>query len=535
MPENGRQPLLGSDRSPAPGAHPTGESLLDETIEVTLRLRSRDARDLQRARTFEDGERRSCPLRERMYIKRGDYSGLYGAAPADLETVRAFAKGFNLVEVGACAGGRSLQYTGLISDMNRAFGTMLQTYEYPFGEYLGREKALFLPPNVARIIEGVFGLDNRRQSVSYINLFNAQNTDRRGTWIGEIVDRYGFPTKLDGTGQCIAIIEFGGGISPEDLDTYFHDLGGPPPDVKFISVGAPNQPNQDSKSDREVALDIEVAGSLAPGAKLRVYFTTNDEKGWVDSLCSAVHDQASNPTVMSVSWGGPEAVWEKDKVTALSEILQDATRFGMTVCVASGDGGCAIDDRGHAQVVFPASSPFVLACGGTAFQGNGQHSEEVVWNDGAQDASGGGVSDLLKRPAWQPFKNMAVLPSPPRLNKDFDGRRLPDVAGLAASLYCIYVEGGYLGGVGGTSAVPALWAALIARVNEGLTKQGLNRIGDFNPLIYETSAIQNTFNDITSGDNGSSGVGGYEAGIGWDACTGWGTPNGTRLLQELAK
>ena len=136
---------------------------------------------------------------------------------------------------------------------------------------------------------------------------------------------------------------------------------------------------------------------------------------------------------------------------------------------------------------------------------------------------------------WQPFKNMAILPSPPRLNKDFDGRRLPDVAGLAASLYCIYVEGGYLGGVGGTSAVPALWAALIARVNEGLTKQGLNRIGDFNPLLYETSAIQNTFNDITCGDNGSSGVGGYEAGIGWDACTGWGTPNGTRLLQELAK
>ena len=172
-------------------------------------------------------------------------------------------------------------------------------------------------------------------------------------------------------------------------------------------------------------------------------------------------------------------------MTALSEILQDATRFGMTVWVASGDGGCAIDDRGHAQVAFPASSPFVLACGGTAFQGNGKNSEEVVWNDGAQDDSGGGVSDLLKRPAWQPFKNMSILPSPPRLNKDFDGRRLPDVAGLAASLYCIYVEGGYLGGVGGTSAVPALWAALIAGVNEGLTKQGLNRIGDFNPLLYK--------------------------------------------------
>ena len=149
----------------------------------------------------------------------------------------------------------------------------------------------------------------------------------------------------------------------------------------------------------------------------------------------------------------------------------------VTVCVASGDGGCAIDDRGHAQVAFPASSPFVL--------GNGKNSEEVVWNDGAQDASGGGVSDLLKRPAWQPFKNMAILPSPPRLNKAFDGRRLPDVAGLAASLYCIYVEGGYLGGVGGTSAVPALWAALIARVNDGLTKQGLNRIGHFNPLLYK--------------------------------------------------
>jgi kumamolisin len=191
------------------------------------------------------------------------------------------------------------------------------------------------------------------------------------------------------------------------------------------------------------------------------------------------------------------------------------------VCVAAGDGGSSdgVTD-GNAHVDFPASSPHVLACGGTRLQGSGNTiGSETVWNDGSQGgATGGGVSDAFPLPAWQNGAGVPVSVNPgARI-----GRGVPDVAGDAdpATGYSVLVDGQSTV-YGGTSAVAPLWAALIARINQQLGKPA----GFVNALLYTHAAA---LHDVTTGSNGA-----YSAGPGWDACTGLGSPDGTRIATAL--
>jgi kumamolisin len=527
-----RATIDGSERTLAPGAHASPEGILDRQIEVTIRLRPRSKMQFPQRRTQPpaEGESSLMPTNPPAFLNREDYEGLYGADPSDVEKVRRFAREFNLLEIGTCAGKRSIRLTGAIPEMNRAFGTTLKLYRYPLGKYLGREGSLSVPSELHDIIQGVFGLDDRPQAQPNIVWRNRENDpDFHAASLGEIETRYAFPDSLNGLGEFVGILEFGGGITPEALKTYFAQLGVTPPEISFEIVGGTNKPNQDQKADTEVALDIELAGSLAPGAAFVMYFSRNDEKGWIDVLCQAIHN--SNLTVLSISWGATESEWGRDTIKALNDLLEDARIFGITVCVASGDDGCATDDSGRARVEFPASSPVVLACGGTAFDSG----TEIVWNEGSGLVSGGGISDRVPRPKWQPARKAALdQPTlPARINPLYDGRLVPDVAALAESCYSVYVNGRYLLGVGGTSAVPPIWAALIARLNQGLRQRNLPRLGFFNQLLYSTPSVQLTLNDITDGGNGTNGVAGYRASKSWDYCTGWGSPNGTKLLREL--
>jgi kumamolisin len=282
--------------------------------------------------------------------------------------------------------------------------------------------------------------------------------------------------------------------------------------------GAANSPGDPSGADGEVELDIQVAGAVAPGAKIAVYFAPNSDQGFVDAITTAVHDTANRPSTLSISWGGPESSWSQSSMTALDNACQSAAALGVTITVASGDSGSS-DGTSTNTVDFPASSPHVLACGGTELIANGtQISEEVVWND--QDsgggATGGGFSTTYSVPSWQG----SALPS------GSSGRGVPDVAGNASpeTGYNIVVDG-QQEIVGGTSAVAPLWAGLIALINQQLVQQGKQTVGFVNPALYQNPG---GFHDITQGDNGS-----YSAGPGWDACTGLGSPNGTAILSAL--
>src|SRR5262245_20742296 len=167
----------------------------------------------------------------------------------------------------------------------------------------------------------------------------------------QVAQLYNFPTGLDGGGQCIALIELntpndngqvGTGFTADDLKTYFNKLNLPMPTVTAIGVdGEANLPNINRQADSEVMLDIEVAGAVAPGAEIAVYFAPNTAKGFVDVVSAAVHDTVRKPSIISISWGGPEdqPFTSKQLRDGLALALQDAAALGVTVCCASGDNG----------------------------------------------------------------------------------------------------------------------------------------------------------------------------------------------------
>jgi kumamolisin len=295
--------------------------------------------------------------------------------------------------------------------------------------------------------------------------------------------------------------------------------------VTAIGVdGATNSPSGDPASaDGEVTLDIQMAGALAPASRIAVYFTPNTDQGFYDAISSAIHDKTRKPSVISISWGMPEDRWTPQAMNAFNELFHDAALLGITVCVAAGDSGSSDGETdGANHVDFPASSPWVLACGGTSLTaGDGQTVTETVWNDGSQGgATGGGVSQHFSKPAYQ-----AKINVPLPINSNPTGRGVPDVAGNAdpATGYLVLI-GGEEGVVGGTSAVAPLWAGLIALLNERLGK----RIGWLHPKLYATLAPGKALHDITVGNNGT-----YAAGEGWDPCTGLGTPDGAAILKLL--
>ena len=229
----------------------------------------------------------------------------------------------------------------------------------------------------------------------------------------------------------------------------------------------------------------------------------------------------NKPSVISISWGGPESSWTQQAVTALDDACQSAAALGVTITVACGDDGATDGGTGN-NVDFPASSPHVLACGGTKLLGSaGTITSEVVWNELANNegGTGGGVSTLFPLPTWQAG---AGVPAPASAS---GGRGTPDVAGNAdpATGYTIRVDGETIV-IGGTSAVAPLWAGLIAVANA----QNKTSAGFLNPVIYVANA-KSGFRDITEGNNGA-----FSARPGWDACTGLGSPRLPALLGLLS-
>ena len=351
-------------------------------------------------------------------------------------------------------------------------------------------------------------------------------------WAAEaLVDLYPFPPNLSGKGECIGILAFGGRASASDFAHFFEQQRATVPHLQLETVCSPPSSKQNSQHDLETALDVQLAGTLAPGARIVVYQATNDEKGWLEACYRAIHDAENRPSVLSISWGATEERWRPDTMETLNEMFEEAANLGITVCAASGDAGCAIDIDGHCRVSFPASSPFVLACGGTS-RADGYN--EIVWNVRNSAASGGGISDRISRPSWQPpLSDVLTPPIPQRQNPAFDGRQLPDVAALASYSYSVYVGGIYRNSAGGTSAAAPLWSAFIARLNEGLRERGLPPIGHFHPRLYRDRSIQQSFRSIVRGHNDPFGRNGYQARPGWNFCSGWGTPIGNRLLEAL--
>ncbi len=518
--------LPGSNRKPLADATLSGPSDPDERLEVTLVLRHNAVAGLQdRVARLSKGDYSLAPLSHE------DFLAEHGARAEDIEAVSKFASQHHLAVVSVSRARRSVVLSGAVKDFNEAFGVTLQRYEHPTGAYRGREGEITLPDALKDAVQAVLGLDNRPQARAHFRKNAAARA--AGGPISypptKIASLYGFPTAT-GAGQTIAIVEFGGGTRSADLNQYFSSLGLKAP--KIVSVSVDHGKNHASGSadgpDGEVMLDIEVAGSVAPGATLAVYYAPNTDAGFLDAVTTAIHDTANKPSVLSISWGGPESSWTSQAIQALDEAFQDAASLGITVLVAAGDGGSTDGQTdGANHVDFPASSPHVLACGGTSLQAGADNiTSESVWNDLPNGgATGGGVSTVFPVPSWQQGLS-ATLTSGQSQKLQFRG--VPDVAGNAdpETGYAVRVDGSDTV-IGGTSAVAPLWAGLIARINELRAAQSLPPVGFLNPILYPN---EGALNDIEKGNNGA-----FAAAEGWDAATGLGSPDGQVLASLLGK
>jgi kumamolisin len=451
------------------------------------------------------------------HLTRAQYRAAHGAAPDAVKAVKAFASEFGLTaEVDLAR--RVVTVSGTSAAMQTAFGVKLYQHKAEDGNtYRVREGDILLPEELLPYVDAVLGLDTRPQAQPHFRVAKTQAAAANTSFTPpQVAKLYGFPTN-GAKGQTIALIELGGGFRAADITAYFKTIGIAAPKVTAVSVDkGKNAPTTASGADGEVMLDIDVAGGAAPGANIAVYFAPNTDQGFVDAIGIAVHDTTNNPTVISISWGGPESSWTAQALAAMDAACQSAAALGITVTVAAGDNGSTdgvTDGKNH--VDFPASSPHVLACGGTKLVGSGTTiTSEVVWNETAanEGATGGGISTVYPQPTYQ--AGIAATKT---------GRGVPDVSGNAdpATGFQVRVDGESIV-VGGTSAVAPLWAALIALIQA----QTKTKLGLLQTKIYATPAVSG-FRDITSGNNGA-----FKAAKGWDACTGLGTPDAA-LLQIL--
>jgi kumamolisin len=479
------------------------------------------------------------PLKARKYLSPQDLGAQYGSNPDARRAVLAFADKHHFPATYSSETSRQITLTVPVDKVEELFGDKLSIYTRPgHPNYRGREGSISLSEedfsrDAAAEIVGVFGLDNRMQARRFASV--AENRDQAPAAAAGPVGAppsafppatYGFPVNpgmnqphtpqgppLTGAGQCIGIIGFGGTVR----DGLFTGMGTPgqievaPP--QEITQGDPN------KFMSETLLDVDIASRCAPGAHIAVYAFDQTEQGWTSGL-NGILETDPIPSVLSISWGWPEQLsgqdlWTKAAIDTVEDLLAAMALRGVTVVVSSGDLG------GIAQ--YPASSEFVLSCGGTV----NPVADEQVWNN-QHNASGGGVSAFIEKPVWQ--TNAIQCVGPLNQPQPSQKRCFPDVAALAvysSPVVPLQTEG--------TSAAAPQWSALMALANQFLNQSGLPSVGHFNSYLYDTgSNIQQSLHDILNGGSALGQRVSYIAKPKWDACTGWGTPRVMPFIQALA-
>ena len=302
-------------------------------------------------------------------------------------------------------------------------------------------------------------------------------------------------------------------------------------------------------ADEEVQ-DAEIVHTVAPSAGLRVVLLPSNVP---DSAAHATADMlaglrlaVSGTDVALMSFSLGEHYFTKAQVTQMHSLLLGAAAHHVTVIAGSGDNGgfseADFGDTAVKEVSLPASDPLVLAAGGTTLDGNlsaGFYIGETAWNGQtgfvlSSGASGGGFSHLYARPAYQDGVHGIST-----------ARGVPDVAGEAdpkGGWAFVFTGGGksWIRPASGTSAAASLWGGLMALADQYADNHDL---GFVNPAIYRiarSSGYRQAFHDVTTGSNivnmpyPAAGVAGYQAGPGWNAVTGWGSPDAQVLVPLLA-
>lgn len=448
--------------------------------------------------------------------------------------------------------------SGSAAAVARALGVTMARVASVDGEFTSAVSDPAVPADLAGVVLSVNGLQPEFRPHRVRASARALPADQVGNYVFVTPDNiqaaYAMPAGLTGAGETIAVVS----QAPPALSdlTLFWNTVGSAQTVNNLTVitSTSSPPGTPASGDSfETAIDLDYAGALAPGAKLRDYVAYDAFSGFSQVL----DDLGADPsiTAISSSYGDVESYDAPSEITSVSQNLAALASQGVSVVTASGDNGSNQEETATLSqysassplgVTFPASDPSATGVGGTTveFTVNASevfsYSDELVWNDlnptdssDVPSASGGGVSSLFAKPSWQTGGSVLAAQTM---------RCVPDVAAISnanedygpdSNPPEIYDDGVlvYVGGQAesavGTSVATPVWAAVAALVNESRARASVGPIGLLNPHLYPLNGTS-AFHDITSGTNGA-----YSAGPGYDLCTGLGSPNVTNLIAAL--
>ena len=562
IPGNYRQ-IEGSGLRPAYGSRLAGPAEPSETVVMAVSVRERPGAPPLPDHAYW----MATPPGKRKFLSSHEFEAQHGAAQADLDAVAQFARAQALTVVDTRVAGHTVVLSGTVEQVSQAFAVDLSRYESPEGAYRSHEGPLYVPAELSEIVSAVFGLDNRRAG--------GRNGAGDPSGVAQMVPPqvaglYNFPpvpAKI--TNQTIGIIEFNvasaGGWNQSDIDATLFSFGlstsVTPVDVLVTGADNPGSPTDPNPADPEVLLDICVAASVAPGAKIKVYWGADESSitDWI-AVLDAIIGAPPDIVTTSIFLVNGDDSFSTGQLTTISGKFQALAAMGVTCFAASGDDGArSLTQDGDVHVQYPGSDPWVTSCGGTTISTNPSFVE-WVWNDfnpttpppQTPQATGGGVSAYFTGSMLPPWQQVVTVPVSLRSGAA-PGRGVPDVAGNA-SLNSGYEVNLYSSAtppsppilLGGTSAVSPLYAGLMASINASL---GAN-VGFLNPTLYAfrdtvcrdindqlyagsppNNSVPKFTNPIT--DRLYPAVTGYPSGPGWDACTGLGVIDGGALLGAL--
>lgn len=475
--------------------------------------------------------------RKQFITTRKEFKKVHGTTKGDIVSLKKFTNKYNLQISKTKLTERWISIKGKIEDVEKALKIDILQYDFEEFIYYFHHGVMEIPKEIEHLVEAITGINKApiKERRIFPMQLNLNKSMLKGTAVHakDFEKLYNFPEELDGSGQCIGIISLGGGYDEKILKKYFKGHGIPMPDISWVSVdGGKNEPGANTEYDYEVYMDLEIVGSLAPGAKIVVYFAKNDKANILKAFKQAIHDNKNKPQVISMSWGTLEENFSRHEAIALNNVFKEAAHLNITLICSSGDLGSSgkVDQTGL-NVQLPASSPYILAVGGTQTDVvDNKILHEDVWKQEQEMSgqkvnfsSGGGFSDFYPMPQFQ----KSVLPITFKKKKK---RGIPDVAANASTTPGIILNVSNTIQVSmGTSASTPLWAALITRINQKLNELNLPHVGFINPFIYHDE-FRPLFNQVLHGENGN-----YNATGGWDPCTGLGTPDGEKFLEQIIK
>jgi subtilase family serine protease len=475
----------------------------------------------------------------RHFLTVPEFTERFGPTQEDYDAVVRFAKANGFEVIGGSRDGMEVQIQGPVSALERAFHVTMRTYQHP------TESRTFYAPDrepttdLPFALWHVSGLDNfsiphpmfvKRSDYAKAHGIDADAVVSHATtgsgpsasFLGsDMRAAYYGGTALTGAGQNLGLFEYLG-TDLADLTTYFKNVGqtnNVP--ITLLSTDGTSTSCVDTRAggdcdDTEQTLDMTQAIGMAPGLSSLVMYI-----GSVDTaIISAMTTHSPLPTTIGCSWG-----WTPADPSTLNPYFQKMAAQGQNFFAASGDSST----WSASNEAWPADNAYVVSVGGTDLvtaSAGGAWKSETAWTD-----SGGGISpDAIPIPSWQQLSGV--------INSSNKGsttlRNGPDVSANANFTFYVCADQTTCtaNDYGGTSFATPMWAGYIALVNQQLAANGDPTIGFINPTIYSqnvTSSYSTDFHDITSGTSGS-----YSAEVGYDLVTGWGSPNGTGLINALA-